>query len=110
MQCKVPRPRETNKIELSEQRNKMSKSNTEVARKLFKSWDLQRGYDDIDWRDKLKEIVPEFAAALSTAQSDLAQKVLAEIEQWNPRVVLSSESVATMLRDLFSRLGIKIEE
>lgn len=50
--------------------NKTKLEDAQVAQRLIESWDLQHGYDDIDWKDKLAEIIPELAAAISTAHAN----------------------------------------
>lgn len=49
-----------------------------AMRTLIRLCDLQRGYDDIDWRDKMKEIVPLFAGALAAQRE--ADATIAETQ------------------------------
>lgn len=62
-----PKQKFIQSLRLATQDAGISPSVMKEARKLINQWDLQRGYDDIDWKDKLAEIVPELATALQAA-------------------------------------------
>jgi hypothetical protein len=70
------------------------------ARRLIESWDLQRGYDDIDWRDKLDEIVPQLVALTTPPVSEDVHKAAeALVPNW-PNVYGGAalvDSIATAL-------------
>ena len=45
-----------------------TKEDLQAVTDIFQSYDLQRGYDDIDWRDLLEDVIPRFAQLLADQQ------------------------------------------
>ena len=85
----------------------MSKSNTEIAEWVAKKVYYAEPYPH-DEVGTVPKTAPIIEAALTTAQSDLARKVLEEIEINFVNVRVDSNAFQLWLRDLFTRLQIDI--
>lgn len=104
------------------------KSNAEIAQEVITDW-----HDYEKWHDPSMMPIPPFSgaqeeelsrlieSAISTAQSNLAREVLAEIVKYKAPFALvhgvegdiidvTCEQVTQRLRELFTRLGISVED
>lgn len=60
----------------------MSKDSKKLVKDLFKSVDLQKGYDDIDWKDLLEELIPEFAEKIDLLFEQRIKNAKKSVFEW----------------------------